>query len=72
MRNLRNIRYDGWLLPSHFRERSVTAAAWDQANDKILCTLGPSEEDALIELVRVETNLNSQYQPQFIVAVYMG
>jgi elongator complex protein 1 len=59
MRNLRNIRYDGWSLPSHFRERSITAATWDLASDSVLCTLGPSEDDALIELVRIDLKSGS-------------
>lgn len=69
MRNLRNIRHDGWSLPTQFNDRSVTAATWDLANDSVLCTLGPSEQDALIQLIRVdignESDLksNSQYQP---------
>jgi elongator complex protein 1 len=71
MRNLRNIRHDGWSLPTQFNERSVTAATWDLANDSILCTLGPSEQDALIQLIRVDIGLesdskgNSQYQSSF-------
>ena len=62
MRNLRNIRYEQWDRPAQFQERSLTAAAWDLSNDSnFLCTFGPSEENALIELVRVDLNSKSQY-----------
>lgn len=67
MRNLRNVRYDGWSLPTQFRERSVTAATWDLANDSVLCTLGPTENDALIELVRVDARSKSQYDPSLLL-----
>jgi hypothetical protein len=67
MRNLRNVRYDGWPLPIQFRERSVTAATWDVANDSVLCTIGPSEKDALIELIRVDNTSNPQYQPSLLI-----
>jgi elongator complex protein 1 len=64
MRNLRNIRYEQWSPPSQFQGRSLTAATWDLANDSnFLCTFGPSEENALIELVRVNIKPGSQYNP---------
>jgi elongator complex protein 1 len=61
MRNLRNILYEKWEPPAQFHGRSLTASAWDLANDSVLCTFGPTETDALIELVRIKTNSNSQY-----------
>jgi hypothetical protein len=60
MRNLRNVRYEQWNPQS--QERSITATTWDLANDSnFLCTFGPSEEDALIELIRVDPA--SKYYP---------
>lgn len=61
MRNLRNVLYEQWEPPAEFQERPLTASAWDLANDSILCSFGPTETDALIELVRIETKTNSQY-----------
>jgi len=61
MRNLRNIRHEQWKAPAEFNGRPLTAATWDLANDTVLCTFGPSEENALIELVRVKTKSHSQY-----------
>ena len=49
MRNLKNIRYEQWTPPSH---QIITATAWEN-DSNFLCTFGPSEESALIELVRV-------------------
>jgi elongator complex protein 1 len=49
MRNLRNIRYNVWG-----NAVAVTSACWDPANDEALCTIGPTEEKATIELVRVK------------------
>jgi elongator complex protein 1 len=60
MRNLKNIRYEQWIPP--VQERPLTAATWDLSNDSnFLCTFGPSEENALIELVRVDIKPDSQY-----------
>ncbi|KAG0652209.1 iki3 [Hyphodiscus hymeniophilus] len=57
MRNLRNIRYVHW---SSHSQRRITAVAWE--NDlTFLCSFGPSEENALIELVRI--NPASKYYP---------
>jgi hypothetical protein len=39
----------------------LTAATWDLANDSVLCTFGPTEDNVLIELVRVKTKPKSQY-----------
>ncbi|CAG8976503.1 hypothetical protein HYALB_00006000 [Hymenoscyphus albidus] len=59
MRNLRNIRYEPWTPPTQFHGRPVSAATWDLANDSIICTFGPSEDNAVIELVRVQTDPKS-------------
>jgi elongator complex protein 1 len=60
MRNLRNIRYEPWTPPTQFHGRPVTAATWDLANESIVCTFGPSEDNAVIELVRVKTTPKAQ------------
>jgi elongator complex protein 1 len=56
MRNLRNIRLECGEPPSHFDGRPLTSATWDLAgsDDCVLCTFGPTPENALIELVRVK------------------
>jgi hypothetical protein len=54
MRNLRNIRHEQWSPPAHFQGRPLTAATWDLANDSVLCAFGPTEDNALLELVRVK------------------
>ncbi|TAQ86928.1 hypothetical protein B7494_g4766 [Chlorociboria aeruginascens] len=59
MRNLRNLRFDQWKLPAKLQERPLTSTTWDLANDSVICTFGPSENDALIELFRVKTNTKS-------------
>ena len=61
MRNLRNVLYENWEPPAQFRGRLLTASTWDLANDSVLCTVGPTETDALIELVRITTKSTSQY-----------
>ncbi|POS88075.1 hypothetical protein EPUL_000294 [Erysiphe pulchra] len=55
MKNLRIIQYEKWKSPDL---RHITATAWDVASDSLLCTLGPTESDATIELIRV--NLKSK------------
>ena len=59
MRNLRNILQEQWKIPAQFQGRPLTASAWDLANDSVLCTVGPTEENALIELVRIDTKSKS-------------
>lgn len=59
MRNLKNIRSEQWIPPVRFQGRHITATAWDLINDSILCTIGPTEENALLELVRIDTKSNS-------------
>ncbi|PGH16468.1 hypothetical protein AJ79_01799 [Helicocarpus griseus UAMH5409] len=49
MRNLRNIHLREVPLQS---ELPLTATAWDPATDSILCTFGPTETNAVIELKR--------------------
>ncbi|RKF59894.1 Elongator complex protein 1 [Golovinomyces cichoracearum] len=51
MKNLRNTHYNKWKIPD---ARQITAIAWDVATDTILCTIGPSENDAVIELIRTD------------------
>ncbi|KAM0286066.1 hypothetical protein ACHAQH_001074 [Verticillium albo-atrum] len=47
MRNLRNIRFGQW---SH---ADITSTCWDPAKDELLCTVGPTETRATIDLVRI-------------------
>ncbi|KAE8453046.1 hypothetical protein EG329_012233 [Mollisiaceae sp. DMI_Dod_QoI] len=56
MRNLKNTRYDHWNPP---QGRPLTATTWDLAKESVLCTFGPTENDALIELIRVNIDSNS-------------
>ncbi|KAL2073136.1 hypothetical protein VTL71DRAFT_10460 [Oculimacula yallundae] len=53
MRNLKNTRCDNWAPPSQFKGKPLTAATWDLTNDSVICAFGPTENDPLIELVRV-------------------
>lgn len=61
MRNLRGIQYEQWKPPAQYQNRPITAAAWDLANDAVVCTVGPTEHDAVIQLIRVKTTSKSQY-----------
>lgn len=61
MRNLRNTRHDQWAPPSQFKGKPLTAATWDLANDFVVCAFGPTENDPLIELVRVAAKGDLQY-----------
>jgi elongator complex protein 1 len=65
MRNLKNIRYEQGKPPVQFHGKPLTAATWDLADpdDSVLCTFGPTPDNALIELVRVKTRKLSQYVP---------
>ncbi|KAM0325355.1 hypothetical protein ACHAQA_007340 [Verticillium albo-atrum] len=47
MRNLRNIRFGQWS------RADITSTCWDPAKDDLLCTVGPTETRANIELVRI-------------------
>lgn len=60
MRNLRNIGHSAWKSPSEFEGRVISAVAWDVATDSRICAYGPSEEDALIDLVRVKNGTRSE------------
>jgi hypothetical protein len=53
MRNLRNIRYETWRSPPEYEFRQISATAWDNTNDEVIVAYGPSENDTLVELVRV-------------------
>lgn len=61
MRNLRNILHVKWEPPAQFQGRHLTSSTWDLASDCVLCTFGPTETDALIELVRIKIKQNTQY-----------
>ncbi|OLN92268.1 Elongator complex protein 1 [Colletotrichum chlorophyti] len=57
MRNLRNIRFSAWRQ----QQADVTSACcWDPAKDEILCTSGPTEAKATIELVRLSDHHQQQ------------
>ncbi|PBP19397.1 IKI3 family protein [Diplocarpon rosae] len=56
MRNLRNTTDSRWAPPSQFNGRALTVATWDLANDSVLCAFGPTENDPLVELVRITAN----------------
>ncbi|KAI5862367.1 IkappaB kinase complex, IKAP component [Durotheca rogersii] len=53
MRNLRNIRYNSWKLPADLEGETITSGCWDPAKDEVLCTLGPSEQQGRIRLLRI-------------------
>ncbi|CAL3971291.1 unnamed protein product [Diplocarpon coronariae] len=59
MLNLRNTTDSRWAPPSHFKGRALTAATWDLANDAVLCAFGPTENDPVIELVRIIAKADS-------------
>ncbi|KAK7542268.1 IKI3 family protein [Phyllosticta citribraziliensis] len=52
MRNLRCVRSTRRDLPSN-DSLPITATAWDSSSDALICTLGPCESSAVIELRRV-------------------
>ncbi|QSZ31521.1 hypothetical protein DSL72_001088 [Monilinia vaccinii-corymbosi] len=68
MRNLRGIQYAQWRPPAQYQNRPVTAAAWDLANDAVVCAVGPAENDAVIQLIRVKTNSNSKSYEDTLIA----
>jgi elongator complex protein 1 len=55
MKNLRNIRHAQWRGESDF-----TATCWDAANDEVLATFGPTEQDSKVTLVRLSGNSTSR------------
>ncbi|GJC82611.1 elongator complex protein 1 [Colletotrichum liriopes] len=57
MRNLRNIRFSAW---ERQQDVTVTACCWDPAKDELLCTTGPTEAKATIELVRLSDHHQQQ------------
>ncbi|WQF81669.1 Putative elongator complex protein [Colletotrichum destructivum] len=57
MRNLRNIRFSAW---EQQQDVTVTACCWDPAKDELLCTTGPTEAKATIELVRLSDHHQEQ------------
>ncbi|KAK1674407.1 IKI3 family protein [Colletotrichum godetiae] len=61
MRNLRNIRFSAWEQQQQEVDPSaVTACCWDPAKDELLCTTGPTEAKATIELVRLSEHHQQQ------------
>ncbi|KAI6092691.1 IkappaB kinase complex, IKAP component [Hypoxylon rubiginosum] len=59
MRNLRNIRYNAWRSAAELNGEPITATCWDPAKDEVLCTFGPSEQDAQIRLVRISEHVRA-------------
>ncbi|XXG97029.1 Phosphorelay intermediate protein [Hypoxylon texense] len=59
MRNLRNIRYNAWKSAVDLNGETITSACWDPAKDEVLCTFGPSEQNAQIRLVRVSEHVRA-------------
>ncbi|CCF35620.1 hypothetical protein CH063_07360 [Colletotrichum higginsianum] len=57
MRNLRNIRFSAW---EQQQDVTVTACCWDPAKDELLCTTGPTEAKATVELVRLSDHHQEQ------------
>lgn len=55
MRNLKAINYEQWKTAEKYQGRQLSAATWDLANDALLCCYGPSETDAVVNLLRVNT-----------------
>ncbi|KAF6816844.1 elongator complex protein (IKI3 family protein) [Colletotrichum sojae] len=66
MRNLRNIRFGTWQAESS--DTSVTACCWDPAKDELLCSTGPTETSATIELVRLSDHQQQQQIKSHTVA----
>lgn len=58
MRNLKGVKYEQWKTA----RRPVTAATWDAEEDCAVCTAGPTEDDALVELFRIDNVSKSQYK----------
>ncbi|WYZ37299.1 hypothetical protein EsH8_II_000805 [Colletotrichum jinshuiense] len=69
MRNLRNIRFSAWEQQQQ-GEAGVTvtsACCWDPAKDELLCTTGPTEAKATIELVRLSDHHQQQQIKSHII-----
>ncbi|KAJ5229601.1 hypothetical protein N7489_010309 [Penicillium chrysogenum] len=56
MRNLRNVRLVETQIES---ELPLTATAWDTASDSVVCTFGPAENNAIIEVRRKRPEITS-------------
>lgn len=56
MRNLRNVRLQETPVQSAL---PLTATTWDTSSDSIICTFGPSEQNAVIELRRKRPEVTS-------------
>jgi elongator complex protein 1 len=61
MRNLKSIRFEQWTPLAQFQGRPVTASTWDLGNDSIICTIGPTEENPFVELIRIDNKSKIQY-----------
>lgn len=56
MRNLRNVRLAETQIEG---ELPLTATAWDTASDSVVCTFGPAENNAIIEVRRKRPEITS-------------
>lgn len=56
MRNLRNVRLQETQVQGTL---PLTATAWDTSSDSIICTFGPSKQNAIIELRRKRPEVTS-------------
>lgn len=56
MRNLRNVRLQETQVQGNL---PLTATAWDTSSDAVICTFGPSETNAIIELRRKRPEVTS-------------
>ncbi|KAI0181344.1 IkappaB kinase complex, IKAP component [Hypoxylon sp. FL1284] len=59
MRNLRNIRYNAWRSAVDLNGEPITSACWDPAKDEVLCTFGPSAQDAQIRLAKISEHVRA-------------
>lgn len=67
MRNLKNIRRS--VLGDQRWERPLTALTWDtSAADTLICAFGPTENDGLVELKRIDAYAQSLDQQQVIAS----
>ncbi|KAI1260790.1 elongator complex protein [Xylariaceae sp. FL1019] len=60
MRNLRNIKCNTWHTSSDLDgEFAITSTCWDPAVDELLCTLGPTEPEGRIRLLRIHEHVRA-------------
>lgn len=60
MRNLKNIRFEELALPEDLEGKRITAAAFYELKSHYLCTLGPTADNPLIELVLLNTKTSEK------------